>query len=93
MNPILLELQEDAWNLKDLCDEMSHRTLSKPDELVLESVRRDIARSALKVIAIRDKHKRTRAAGEADERGDELPGLQPDNARTDGPQPEGTTAP
>lgn len=58
MHKTLLALQDDAWNLKDLCDELAPRSLSAGDVAAIESVRRDLARLTGKVQGVKDKRKK-----------------------------------
>ncbi len=58
MNEYLQAVQDAAWNLKDLCDDLAPRKLSERDAAALQSVQRDLGRLEAKLIAIRDKRKR-----------------------------------
>ncbi len=56
-NPALA-VQNKAWDVKDICDDLLTRTLGAKDLAALESVLRDLERLAQKLIGIRDRRKR-----------------------------------
>ena len=62
MNEELRKLLDDVWNMKAVCEDLEARKISKPDALTLASVRRDLARSTARLIAMRDKRKTAPAA-------------------------------
>lgn len=58
MNKDLEAVQDAAWLLKDLCDDLAPRKLSAGDLATLQSVKRDLGRLENKLVGIRDKRKR-----------------------------------
>lgn len=64
MNEHLRAVQDAAWSLKDVCDDLAPRKLSANDIATLQSVLRDLGRLEAKLVGIRDKRKR---GGDADE--------------------------
>ena len=60
IDPELQAVQNAAWDLKDLTDDIAWRKLSERDKAMLQSVERDLRRLIAKVDTIQ--HKRKRAA-------------------------------
>lgn len=58
MNEHLQAVQDAAWSLKDLCDDLAPRKLGERDVATLQSVLRDLGRLEQKLVGIRDKRKR-----------------------------------
>lgn len=58
VNPKLQAVQDEAWDMKELCDELDTRRLYVTDEAALEAVLRDMRRIKPKLVALRDKYKR-----------------------------------
>jgi hypothetical protein len=59
IDPELQAVQDAAWNIKDLCDDISWRTLSQRDKAMLASVKRDLDRLHAKIDTIQNKRKRS----------------------------------
>lgn len=57
MNEHLRQLQDKAWDLKELMDELAPRKLTDADIATVQSVQRDLDRLHLKLITLRDKYK------------------------------------
>lgn len=63
MNEHLQAVQDAAWNVKDACDDIAARKLGERDCAVLDSVKRDLDRLLGRIVAIRDKRKRSPTEG------------------------------
>ena len=61
MNPELKQLLDEVWALKSVCEDLEARSISKPDTLTIASVHRDLQRSTVRLMAVRDKRKRKSA--------------------------------
>jgi hypothetical protein len=59
VNQELRELQDEVWAIKGVCEDLEPRKISKPDSVTLASVKRDLERSKQRLVAMRDKRKRT----------------------------------
>lgn len=61
MHPHLKRIQDRAWDIKDLIDELGVRKISERNLAVIEGVGRDLDRLHAKLLAIRDVRKRDKA--------------------------------
>ena len=61
IDPELQAVQNAAWDLKDLTDDIAWRKLSERDKSMLQSVERDLRRLIAKVDTIQHKRKRDKA--------------------------------
>jgi len=51
-------VQDAAWSIKDVCDDLVLRKLGARDRAVLASVERDLGRLHQRLVDVRDKRKR-----------------------------------
>lgn len=65
IDPELQAVQNAAWDLKDLTDDIAWRKLSERDKAMLQSVERDLRRLIAKVDTIQHKRKRATVDDEA----------------------------
>lgn len=63
-HPEVHAVEDAAWKLKESASDLYGRSLSGPDKAALASVLRDLARLQERVVAIRDKRKRSAPAAE-----------------------------
>lgn len=61
-HPEVRAVEDTAWNIKDTAADFYGRSLSGPDKSALASVLRDLQRLHERLVAVRDKRKRSNGA-------------------------------
>lgn len=68
-HPEVRAVEDMAWDVKDTVSDLYGRSLSGPDKSALGSALRDLERIRDRLIAVRDKRKRSNGAAEHDQEG------------------------
>lgn len=68
-HPEVRAVEDAAWDVKDLAADLYGRALSGPDKAALASVQRDLERLRERLVAVRDKRKRSNGSADPDQEG------------------------